>query len=66
MGIWGAANFLGLPIGPILGGWLLSHYWWGSVFLMNLPVVRSAWPPSQHWCPNPGPARLPAWTWPVS
>jgi MFS transporter, DHA2 family, multidrug resistance protein len=39
IGIWGAANFLGLPIGPILGGWLLSHYWWGWVFLMNLPVV---------------------------
>jgi MFS transporter, DHA2 family, multidrug resistance protein len=39
LGIWGAANFLGLPIGPILGGWLLSHYWWGWVFLMNLPVV---------------------------
>lgn len=39
IGIWGAANFLGLPIGPILGGWLLSRYWWGWVFLMNLPVV---------------------------
>ncbi len=39
LGIWGAANFLGLPVGPILGGWLLSHYWWGWVFLMNLPVV---------------------------
>ena len=39
LGVWGGANFLGLPIGPILGGWLLSHYWWGWVFLMNLPVV---------------------------
>ncbi|HEY6277920.1 MAG TPA: DHA2 family efflux MFS transporter permease subunit [Streptosporangiaceae bacterium] len=36
---WAAANFLALPIGPILGGWLLSSYWWGWVFLMNLPVV---------------------------
>jgi len=27
------------PIGPILGGWLLSHYWWGWVFLMNVPVA---------------------------
>ncbi len=34
-----AATMLGYPIGPILGGWLLSHYWWGWVFLMNLPVV---------------------------
>src|SRR5215831_14256066 len=39
VGIWAAANFLALPIGPILGGWLLSSYWWGWVFLMNLPVV---------------------------
>jgi EmrB/QacA subfamily drug resistance transporter len=39
LGVWGGANFLSLPIGPILGGWLLSHYWWGWVFLLNLPVV---------------------------
>jgi MFS transporter, DHA2 family, multidrug resistance protein len=37
--VWGGANFVGLPVGPILGGWLLSHYWWGWVFLVNLPVV---------------------------
>src|SRR5207342_1737034 len=30
--VWAAANFLALPIGPILGGWLLSNYWWGWVF----------------------------------
>lgn len=39
VGIWAATNFLAMPIGPILGGWLLAHYWWGWVFLMNLPVV---------------------------
>jgi EmrB/QacA subfamily drug resistance transporter len=37
--IWGAANMVAFPIGPILGGWLLSHYWWGWVFLMNVPVA---------------------------
>jgi MFS transporter, DHA2 family, multidrug resistance protein len=37
--VWAAANFIALPIGPILGGWLLTNYWWGWVFLMNLPVV---------------------------
>ena len=37
--VWGVANFLALPIGPILGGWLLTHYWWGWVFLMNVPVA---------------------------
>jgi EmrB/QacA subfamily drug resistance transporter len=39
VGVWSAANFLALPIGPILGGWLLTHVWWGWVFLMNIPVV---------------------------
>jgi MFS transporter, DHA2 family, multidrug resistance protein len=39
VGVWAAANFLALPLGPILGGWLLTHYWWGSVFLINVPVV---------------------------
>jgi MFS transporter, DHA2 family, multidrug resistance protein len=38
VGIWGAANFVSFPIGPILGGWLLTHFWWGWVFLMNVPV----------------------------
>jgi MFS transporter, DHA2 family, multidrug resistance protein len=37
--IVGGATFLGYPVGPILGGWLLDHFWWGSVFLINLPVV---------------------------
>src|SRR5215470_11725663 len=32
-------TMLGFPIGPILGGWLLTSYWWGWVFSMNLPVV---------------------------
>jgi EmrB/QacA subfamily drug resistance transporter len=30
---------LGVPLGPIVGGWLLDHYWWGSVFLVNVPVA---------------------------
>jgi EmrB/QacA subfamily drug resistance transporter len=39
VGIWATANFLAFPIGPILGGWLLTHYWWGWVFLLNVPVA---------------------------
>ncbi|MBO0867820.1 MAG: MFS transporter [Micromonosporaceae bacterium] len=30
---------LAFPIGPVLGGWLLNRFWWGSVFLINIPVV---------------------------
>ncbi|MEU5880259.1 DHA2 family efflux MFS transporter permease subunit [Spirillospora sp. NPDC047279] len=37
--IWSASMALGLPLGPLLGGWLLEHYWWGSIFLINVPVV---------------------------
>ena len=39
MGIWAAGNFLALPLGPIIGGYVLAHFWWGWVFLMNVPVV---------------------------
>ncbi len=39
VGIWAAANMVAFPIGPILGGWILTHYWWGWVFLMNVPVA---------------------------
>jgi len=30
------------PLGPIVGGWLLTHFWWGSVFLINVPVIALA------------------------
>src|SRR5882757_9089317 len=33
------ASMLSFPIGPIVGGYLLSHFWWGSVFLINVPIV---------------------------
>lgn len=39
MRIWVTASALGMPLGPIVGGWLLEHYSWGSVFLINVPVV---------------------------
>ncbi len=39
VGVWAAANFLALPIGPVLGGWLLTHYWWWWVFLLNVPIA---------------------------
>jgi DHA2 family multidrug resistance protein-like MFS transporter len=42
VGIWAAANFVALPLGPIVGGWILSNFWWGWVFLMNLPVLALA------------------------
>jgi MFS transporter, DHA2 family, multidrug resistance protein len=37
-----SATFISFPIGPIVGGYLLDHFWWGSVFLINVPVVLLA------------------------
>ncbi|MEJ3744845.1 MFS transporter [Actinomycetes bacterium KLBMP 9797] len=37
--IWSGSVGLAIAIGPILGGILLEHFWWGSVFLINVPVV---------------------------
>lgn len=37
--VLGGATMLGLPLGPIVAGVLLQHFWWGSVFLINVPVV---------------------------
>ena len=39
IGIWAGVSGLGIGIGPVVGGWLLTHFWWGSVFLVNVPVV---------------------------
>jgi MFS transporter, DHA2 family, multidrug resistance protein len=39
IGIWAAVFSGGVAIGPLIGGALLSHFWWGSVFLINVPVV---------------------------
>lgn len=42
IGIWAAVNALGFAAGPLLGGFLLDHFWWGAIFLVNLPVVALA------------------------
>lgn len=39
IGIWAAVNALGFAAGPLLGGFMLGHFWWGAIFLINLPVA---------------------------
>jgi EmrB/QacA subfamily drug resistance transporter len=39
---WSAVSMIGVLAGPSLGGLLLDHFWWGSVFLINVPVAAIA------------------------
>jgi EmrB/QacA subfamily drug resistance transporter len=39
IGLWATAVGIGIATGPVLGGLLLDHFWWGSVFLINVPVT---------------------------
>ncbi|MGV9250370.1 MFS transporter [Streptomyces sp. NPDC003697] len=64
VGVWGAAASAGTAVGPVAGGFLLEHFWWGSVFLINLPVMAvlvlvgaRLLPESRN--PDPGPWDLP-------
>jgi EmrB/QacA subfamily drug resistance transporter len=39
IGIWAGVASLGVAVGPVTGGFLLEHFWWGSVLLVNVPIV---------------------------
>jgi DHA2 family multidrug resistance protein-like MFS transporter len=39
IGVWAGSVGLAVAIGPVVGGLLLEHFWWGSVFLINVPIV---------------------------
>lgn len=39
LGIWSVVGMAGAAIGPLVGGVLLEHFWWGSVFLINVPIM---------------------------
>ncbi len=60
VGIWYAASFISLPVGPVLGGWILAHAWWGWVFLINVPLSLVALLAIVAWVPESRSARPPA------
>ncbi|MFE5595963.1 MFS transporter [Streptomyces sp. NPDC056549] len=64
IGIWAGSVGLAIAIGPITGGILLEHFWWGSIFLVNVPVVLLAlalmiWLVPDSRDPNPGRVDIP-------
>jgi DHA2 family multidrug resistance protein-like MFS transporter len=65
VGIWSGISGAGVGLGPLLGGLVLDHFWWGSVFLINLPIMAAILvagavilPESRN--PNPGRLDLPS------
>jgi EmrB/QacA subfamily drug resistance transporter len=61
IGVWAAVSAIGGALGPLFGGVLLAHFWWGSVFLVNVPVVVIAVPLVYAFVPtsrDPNPHRI--------
>ena len=52
IGAWGGTIGLGIAIGPIAGGLLLARFWWGSIFLVNVPIVIAAFVGAVLFVPN--------------
>jgi EmrB/QacA subfamily drug resistance transporter len=50
--LWAATFGLGIGIGPLLGGWLLVHYSWNSIFFANIPVIATAFAGSFFYVSN--------------
>lgn len=62
--VWVGALGVGLPLGPIVGGWLLQHFWWGSVFLINVPVGLAALAACVALLPESSDPQAPPLDWP--
>ncbi|WP_250303182.1 MFS transporter [Streptomyces sp. NBC_01267] len=52
IGVWTAVAAVGAAIGPVLGGFLVEHFWWGSVFLINLPLMAVLLPLARWMLPE--------------
>lgn len=63
LGFWGTVGAAGAAVGPLIGGALLAHFWWGSVFLINVPVMLLVAPACYFLLPKDG-ATTPG-RWPI-
>lgn len=64
--VWGAISVVAAALGPIVGGLLLEAFWWGSVFLINVPVVLAALVLTPWVAPRARPDRTTRWDAPSS
>ncbi|MEP7314089.1 MAG: MFS transporter [Pseudomonadota bacterium] len=61
IGIWAGIASGGMALGPVVGGLILEHYWWGAVFLVNVPVVVVALVATIFFVPRRAPTGTAAW-----
>ncbi|GAB2608694.1 MFS transporter [Streptomyces capparidis] len=52
VGAWSAVAAAGAAVGPLLGGFLVEHFWWGSVFLINIPLMALSLPVGRRLLPE--------------
>ncbi|MFD6424330.1 MFS transporter [Streptomyces sp. NPDC060198] len=52
IGVWTAVAAVGAATGPVIGGFLVEHYWWGSVFLINVPLMVLVLPAARRLLPE--------------
>jgi len=61
VGIWSAVSAGGAAVGPLIGGFLVEHFWWGAVFLINVPIVVGIFPVAVRLLPESRAAEPPPW-----
>jgi len=52
LGVWSAVAAAGAAVGPLVGGLLIEHFWWGAVFLINVPILLLLLPAAAHLLPE--------------